>query len=365
MSSFRMRLCAALVVAVACLLGLARPAGAVSSTIVVSEVYGGGGNSGATYKNDFIELFNRSSNAVDLTGWTVQYNSATGTGSWSGKTALSGIIPAGGYYLVKESLGSGGTVDLPTPDATGTISMAAGAGKVALVNNSTTLSGCPSGSNIIDLVGYGSTANCSEGSNPTPTLGNTIAAIRTHGGCKDTDNNGLDFKTGPPSPRNSSTPLHACPAGDLEPEVFSNTPTDGATSIPLASNITVQFDEPVNVSGVWYSISCATSGMHTATVTGGPTTFTINPDMDFATLEQCTVTVYASQVSDQDSIDPPDNMVADYTWTFLTGHDPQVNLTMGNPSNATADVGNENNYLMEKDQYALSYNRSKATSNWV
>jgi len=333
--------------------------------VVISQIYGGGGNSGATYKNDFIELFNRSTNAVDLTGWTVQYNSATGTGNWSGKTSLSGSIPAGGYYLIQESQGSGGTTSLPTPDAVGTISMGATAGKVALVTNSTTLSGCPSGSSIIDLVGYGSTANCSEGSTPTPDLGNTVAAIRTHGGCRDTDVNGLEFKVAPPSPRNSSAPLHTCPAGDLEPEVFSTTPTDGATSIPLANNITVQFDEPVNVSGLWYSISCATSGMHTATVTGGPTTFTINPDMDFATLEQCTITIYASNVTDQDSIDPPDNMAADYTWTFLTGHDPQVNLTMGNPSNATADVGNENNYLMEKDQYALSYNRSKATANWV
>ncbi len=333
--------------------------------VVISQIYGGGGNGGATYKNDFIELFNRSSNAVDLSGWTVQYNSATGTGSWSGKTALSGIIPAGGYYLVKESQGSGGTVDLPTPDATGTITMAAGAGKVALVINSTTLSGCPSGASIIDLVGYGATANCSEGNTPTPTLGNTIAAIRTHGGCKDTDVNGLDFKTGPASPRNGSTALHFCPAGDLEPEVFSNTPNDGATSIPLASNITVQFDEPVNVSGAWFGLTCSLSGTHTATVTGGPTTFTINPDIDFATLEQCTVTIYASNVTDQDSIDPPDNMAADYTWTFLTGHDPQVNLTMGNPSNATADVNNADNYLMEKDQYSLSYNRSKATPNWV
>src|SRR5207245_630496 len=149
----------------------------------------------------------------------------TATLGWSGKTALSGIIPAGGYYLVQEAAGSGGTQDLPTPDATGGISMALGAGKVALVSNSTTLNGCPSGSNIIDLVGYGSTSNCSEGNNPTPTLGNTIAAIRTHGGCKDTDNNGLDFKIGPPSPRNSSTALHFCPVGDLEPEVFSTTPS--------------------------------------------------------------------------------------------------------------------------------------------
>src|SRR5258706_1274464 len=87
-----------------------------SATLVNSQVYGGGGNSGATYKNDFIELFNRSSNPVDLTGWSVQYNSATGTGGWSGKTPLSGTIPAGGYFLVQEAQGGAGTINLPTPD---------------------------------------------------------------------------------------------------------------------------------------------------------------------------------------------------------------------------------------------------------
>ena len=40
-------------------------------------------------------------------------------------------------------------------------------------------------------------------------------------------------------------------------------------------------------------------------------------------------------------------------------------IAMGNPSGATADITNENNYLMEKVQFKLSYNRSKATANWV
>src|SRR5438270_10861853 len=45
----------------------------VSTTIVISQVYGGGGNSGATYKNDFIEIFNRGAAPVSVTGWSVQY----------------------------------------------------------------------------------------------------------------------------------------------------------------------------------------------------------------------------------------------------------------------------------------------------
>lgn len=179
----------------------------VSNTLVISQVYGGGGNSGATLKNDFLELFNRGTTAVNVAGWSVQYTSASGT-TWQ-VTPLSGTIPSGGYYLVQEAAGAGGTVDLPTPDAIGNIAMSATSGKVALVNNSTTLSGaCPTSASIIDLVGYGS-ANCSEAS-PTPTLSNTTAALRGSSGCLDTDDNSADFATGAPNPRNSGHPTNDC-----------------------------------------------------------------------------------------------------------------------------------------------------------
>ncbi|MDX6558687.1 MAG: uncharacterized protein QOF72_1736, partial [Blastocatellia bacterium] len=100
---------------------------AVSPGVVISQVYGGGGNAGATFKNDFIELFNRGASPVNVTGWTVQY-AATGGTTWTNITALSGTIPAGGYYLVQEAAGAGGTTNLPAPDASGGIAMAAGAG---------------------------------------------------------------------------------------------------------------------------------------------------------------------------------------------------------------------------------------------
>ena len=46
---------------------LARPSAAAGSPdLVISQVYGGGGNSGATFKNDFIELFNRGDATVSL-----------------------------------------------------------------------------------------------------------------------------------------------------------------------------------------------------------------------------------------------------------------------------------------------------------
>src|SRR5687767_12205873 len=107
-----------------------------AAPVVINEVYGGGGNAGATYKHDFIELYNRSTSPVDLTGWSVQYTSATGT-SWA-STALAGSLPAGEHYVVREAQGAGGTTDVPS-DVTGTIAMGGTAGKVALVNSTSAL----------------------------------------------------------------------------------------------------------------------------------------------------------------------------------------------------------------------------------
>ncbi len=123
------------------------PVRASTSGVVISQVYGGGGNSGATFKNDFIEVFNAGSTTANLSGWSVQYASAAGT-TWQ-VTNLSGTLAPGQYFLVQEAQGAGGTTALPTPNATGTIAMSATSGKVALVSSTNALSGgCPVGGNI-------------------------------------------------------------------------------------------------------------------------------------------------------------------------------------------------------------------------
>jgi hypothetical protein len=135
-----------------------------------------------------------------VTGWSVQYASASGT-SWQ-RTNLSGSIAPGHYYLIKEADGSGGTVTL-SPDATGTIAMSATAGKIALVQNATTLTGaCPIGGAVADFVGFGS-ANCFEGAGATAAPSNTTAVLRAGDGSVDSNNNNADFATGTPNPRNS------------------------------------------------------------------------------------------------------------------------------------------------------------------
>ncbi|MEO6502664.1 MAG: ExeM/NucH family extracellular endonuclease [Jatrophihabitantaceae bacterium] len=167
--------------------------------VVINEVYGGGGNAGATYKQDFIELYNKSASAVNLAGWSVQYASATGT-SWA-TTALTGTLPAGAHYVVREAQGAGGTTDVPS-DVTGTIAMSGTAGKVALVNATGALTcgaDCDGNAAVVDFVGFGTTANDFAGTGPTPAPSNTNSVSR-NASHDNTANNAADFTAGAPSP---------------------------------------------------------------------------------------------------------------------------------------------------------------------
>jgi uncharacterized protein len=295
---------------------------------VISQVYGGGGNSGAPYTHDFIELFNRGSAGVSLAGLSIQYTSATGTGNLGANSGQLTELPnvtlaPGQYFLVQQAAGAGNGVALPTPDLVDAtpIAMAAGAGKVALVTGTTSL-GCNGSAGqpcsaeqlarVVDLVGYGN-ANFFEGGGAAPTLTNTTAALRRESGCTDTDQNGADFTAGAPAPRNTATALSPCAS---PPAVAGTTPASDAAGVPLGTNIQITFNKPVTVSGNWFSITCTTSGARTATVSGGPTTFTLDPDGNLAGSETCTVTVLASGVTDQGQ--PPVSMAADYSWDFAT-----------------------------------------------
>ena len=177
-------------------------------SVVISQVYGAGGNGSATWLNDFVELHNRGTAAVSLAGWSIQYASSAGN-SWQ-VASLSGSIGAGGYFLVQ--LASGGAIgaQLPTPDVTGTINLSGTTGKVALVSSNTALPTniCPTGATVVDFVGFG-TANCSEGATaPAPSA--TTSIQRVGATCADVNVNSSDFTTGAPAPRNSASAPQAC-----------------------------------------------------------------------------------------------------------------------------------------------------------
>lgn len=107
-------------------------------------------------------------------------------------------------------------------------------------------------------------------------------------------------------------------AGDSAPFVSSSTPVGGAVAVALDTDVVLNFSEDVTTTGSWFDITCTLSGTHTAMVSGGPASFTLNPDLDFVNSESCTVTVFATQVTDVDSDDPPDNMLADHSFSFDT-----------------------------------------------
>ncbi|MFL0246855.1 DNA/RNA non-specific endonuclease [Candidatus Clostridium stratigraminis] len=238
---------------------------AATTHVVISEIYGGGGNSGASYKNDFIELYNPTSSSINLSGWSIQY--ASSTGSFNNITNLSGSIGSHKYYLIQEASGGGGTVNLPTADVTGNINLSASSGKVALAKVTAAVSG-PTDSNVVDFVGFGA-ANASETS-PIGTLSNTTSAERK-------DNN-------------------------------------GGTAAGQGNG----WDTNNNASDLYITSS-------------------INPQN--------------SSNQAEPSTPPP------------TGDDE--NIALGNPSGATTNISDSNNYLMIKSQYDFSYNNNKHEPNWT
>lgn len=198
------------------------------STAVISEVYGGGGNKNAPFTNDFIELYNPTGSAIDISGWSVEYFSSKGNSG--GKTTLNGSIPAGGYYLIQE--GGGGDGDpLPTPDAEGGLSMSGSKGSVKLYD--------ASGAEV-DLVGYGE-ASLSEGS-PTSSLSNTTSAQRDDSGT-DTDDNAADFSAAAPTPNSgggATAPEDPQPAEPGSTATIPEIQGTGAESPLKGQNVTTQ-----------------------------------------------------------------------------------------------------------------------------
>jgi len=448
---------------------------AASADIVISQVYGGGGNTGATYKNDFIELFNRGNVAVSVAGWSVQYASAAGS-SWA-STALTGTIQPGQHYLVQESQGAGGTTNLPTPDATGTLAMSGTAGKVALVTSTTLLTcgatnNCTSVGTVKDFVGFGSTASSFEGSGPTPAPSNTTSVLRQSNGCVDSDSNATDFVAGTVNPRNTAAPVSSCTAqtsptgtGSANP----NNPNPNTTVVltvavspgtnPTSTGITVVADlTPIGGSSTqsflddglngdaaagdniftFSANSGASGGIKTINFTvaddldrgstgsfqltvqapsnpsgtgsanpnsvlpGGSTTLTFNVTPGtLPTSTGITVTADLSSIggsATQAFTDSGNNTTFTYAATVSNGtsagfkslpvtiNDAQartgsgtIGLTVlgaGDPSHVPAEheaLGNpspsgntdNNDWLLERNQYVLSYNCSKGIPNWV
>lgn len=187
----------------------------VDADVVITEVYGGGGNSGAAFNRDFIELRNLGDAAVDLGGWSVQYASTAG-GTWQ-LTALTGVtLDVGAYLVIGEAAGAG--VGLPgfVADVDGSIPLSGSGGKVALVRTQTAIagnSGIAALEQVEDYVGWGAATDFA-GSAAAPGTSNATSVSRD-AAATNTADNAADFRVGAPTPGTSGA---AVPDPDPDPE---------------------------------------------------------------------------------------------------------------------------------------------------
>jgi hypothetical protein len=254
--------------------------------VVISQVYGGGGNTGATYNQDFVELFNAGTTTVDISGWSVQYASATGpagAGNWAvAAIPASTTIAPGKYYLVVLATVGANGVALPAADLTNTtINLSGTAGKVALVNNSTALNGTTACSNaaVVDVLGYGTAATsptCFETAFFNTTgIDNTKSMFRKNNGCLDDGNNSTDFEILAVAPRNSASAANSCVV--VSPSLTISSPvaafgnvcinaTAGPNSFTISGSNLLSTDVVVS----------ALAGFTYSTTAGGTYTTTLN-----------------------------------------------------------------------------------------
>ena len=351
---------------------------AVSPNIVISQFFGGGGLNNAPYRYDYVELFNRGNAPVNLMDWSVQYASSSGT-NWLPTVLPNFSLQPGQYYLIQ--LASSGTVgaDLPMPDFVAPIlqpegfipNLSSTSGKIALVNTNSRLPAspaCPNDPSLVDLIGYGDSASCFEGMK-TANVSAVLAGIRKNNGCLDTDNNAQDFQIGAPAPRNSRSPIGTCNLGAIlqagvsaNPNVISPNGTTliTVTVIPATSPSSTN----ITVVGNLTEIGGAVNQQFYDDGTNGDITANDNIYSYLATIPAgiaggiYNITATAADAQSR-------NANVSFSITVSAPYPGEEPLLLGNPSNATANTANENNYLMEKPQYTLSYNRSKGEANWV
>ena len=173
------------------------------ANVIINEAYVNGGSANATYKNKFVELYNPTAADINLTGWSLQYRSATGAVAPTGVTTLSGTIKANDYYLVKGNSNGDTGLELPATDTDSSgFSFAGGGGTLILSDQAAKLpanlaTGSLTGTaGVVDLLGYGT-------SNTFETAVSSAASVTNslnRSNFADTDNNSADFTTAAPTP---------------------------------------------------------------------------------------------------------------------------------------------------------------------
>lgn len=366
------RILVAFVVGVVCVAGCllgwrtsaqSESAALVSPHLVISQFQASGGSD----NDEFIEIKNTSATPFDLNGYRVVYRSASGTNdvaimAWSTST----IVAPGGYRLVASTSYDGAAIPDDTfNNATCSCALSANGGGLGIRQ------GAVNTGALIDSVGWGTATNEFREGTATTVPGANNGKSRNGNGCTDTDNNSADFSTTTPSaPRNSSTSPVTCSGGgtNLFAAINANPTTVSPSQTTLLTVTVIPATTPpstgVSVIGNLTNLGGSATQVFFDNGTNGDVTAGDNVFSFAATVSAGTtggiksVTAVASDAEAR-TVNLNVNITVNAP---LPNDDP---LLLGNPSNATPDLANENNYLMHKAQYSLSYNRQRATPNWV
>ncbi|MCV0403205.1 MAG: ExeM/NucH family extracellular endonuclease [Chloroflexi bacterium] len=263
-----------------------------------------------TSNNKALEIYNGTGAPIDLgaNSYTVQmfFNGSTTAGL---TINLTGTVANGDVHVVAHS--SASAAILAQADQTSGAGFFNGDDAVVLRKGGTT----------VDAIGQvGFDPGTEWGSGLTSTADNTLQRKATVQAGDTNSGDVFDPSVewdGFATDTFSGLGAHTITSVDSAPTVTSTTPADNTTGVAKAADISITFSEPVTTAGTWFDITCSLSGAHSAAASGGPTTFTLNPDADFANGDVCTVTVLAAGVTDQDG--DPDTMAADFAFDFTVG----------------------------------------------
>ena len=227
--------------------------------VVISQVYGGGGNDGSGFNADFAVLFNRSSSPVNLTGWSFQSARVSDVGFDNRIVNLSGIIGPGEYRLIiaNQPSATGAVVDVFENGASRTdftpavrFGMESSFGRVVLCSTGQLLGTDFTRSDVVDLVGYGQLAQSFEGVAPTGTLDDIHSAVRKLGGCQDSNQNAIDFdvELALTLPNWSGSPANICPSTGptCDPDVNQDGNADQG-DVDYIINVIAGGDNPTSI----------------------------------------------------------------------------------------------------------------------
>jgi len=335
-----------------------------SPHLVISQ-FQAGGTSNAN--DEFIEIHNTSGSPVDLNGYRVVYRSANGSNDVGPMAAwtTSTILQPGQFYLIASTSYTGSqTPDMTYNPTSCSCSLSANAGGLAIRQGDNNTGA------VIDAVGWGAATNVFFEGTRTAAPANSTSQARKNSGCRDTDDNSTDFENlNPPTPRSSGT-TSTC--GATGTELFATINANPTTVAPEGNTLiyvtTVPATTPPSTNITVVANLVQIGGASSQTLYDDGTNGDVTPG-DSVFSYRATIpagTTGGAKLIPAVAADAQGRVVSMQLTITVNAPNPNEDpLLFGNPSGATADTTNENNYLMPKPQYTLSYNRSKATPNWV